>query len=105
MELTILWTDFAKAELKKIFDYHTKEVNVKTARQIIHKIVKSTDELCRFPEMGARENLLIERPQDFRYLVSTNYKIIYWINPKMNQIEVVDVFDTRQNPPKMKRKK
>ena len=55
--------------------------------------------------MGAQENLLIDRPQNFRYLISTNYKIIYWINFKKNRIEIVDIFDTIQNPVKISRKK
>jgi len=40
--------------------------------------------------------------KEFRYIVFKNYKIIYWINIKKNWIEISDVFDTRQNPIKMK---
>ena len=40
-----------------------------------------------------------------RYLVYKNYKVIYWINEKENRIEINDVFDTRQNPTKIKRTK
>ena len=46
-------------------------------------------------------NLLKERIQNFRYLIFKNYKIIYWFNKEKNWIEIVDVFDTRQNPPKI----
>jgi len=31
--------------------------------------------------------------------------MIYWINKKENRIEITDVFDTRQNPIKIKRTK
>jgi mRNA-degrading endonuclease RelE of RelBE toxin-antitoxin system len=48
--------------------------------------------------MGVLENLLKDRSQNFRYILSSNYKIIYWINKEKNRIEVIDVFDTRQNP-------
>ena len=105
MELTIYWTDFAKNELKSIFNYHKEKVSLKIARKIIQKIIKITNDLTKFPEIGAQENLLIDRPQNFRYLISTNYKIIYWINFKKNRIEIVDIFDTRQNPVKISRKK
>ena len=30
---------------------------------------------------------------------------IYWINTNKNRIEITDVFDTRQNPIKIKRTK
>jgi plasmid stabilization system protein ParE len=105
MELIIYWTDFAKNELKNIFNYHKEKASLKIARKIILNIIKITNDLSKFPEMGAQENLLIERPQNFRYLISTNYKIIYWINHKKNRIEIVDIFDTRQNPVKISRKK
>jgi plasmid stabilization system protein ParE len=105
MALIVYWTDFAKAELKNIFDHHNETVSVDIARKIINKIIESTKILSEFPEIGACENLLADRPQNFRYLVSTNYKILYWINIEKNRIEVVDVFDTRQYPKKITRKK
>jgi plasmid stabilization system protein ParE len=105
MALNVYWTDFAKGELKKIFDYYKEHANNTIAKQIVKEIIESTKELSAFPEIGARENLLTNRPQNFRYLVSTNYKIIYWINTKNNLIEIVDVFDTRQYPLKITRKK
>jgi plasmid stabilization system protein ParE len=103
--LIVYWTDFAKNQLKNIFDYHKEEVSVKIARQIGRQIVEKTSDLRNFPEIGAIESLLRDKPQKFRYIVSTNYKIIYWINKEKNRIEVVDVFDTRQNPEKILKNK
>lgn len=105
MELRVFWTDFAKSELKNIFDYHKEKVSVKIAKQIVEQIVVTADELKSFPEMGAVEELLQSSPENFRYIINTNYKIIYWINKTKERIEIVDVFDTRQNPIKISRKK
>lgn len=105
MELKVFWTDFAKSELKNIFDYHKEKVSVKIAKQIVEQIVVTVDELKSYPEMGVVEELLQSRSENFRYIISTNYKIIYWINKAKEQIEIVDVFDTRQNPVKISRKK
>lgn len=105
MGLIVYWTDFAKNQLKNIFDYHKEKVSLKIARQIGRQIVEKTNDLRSFPEIGALEGLLRDKPQKFRYIVSTNYKIIYWINKEKNRIEVVDVFDTRQNPEKITRNK
>lgn len=55
--------------------------------------------------MGQLEELLKNRTQKFRYLIHTNYKIIYWINIEKSQIEIVDVFDCRQNPKELNREK
>ena len=49
------------------------------------------------------EILLKDRFQEFRYLIYKNYKIIYWINENKNRIEIVNVFDTRQNPDKLEK--
>ncbi len=105
MGLKVYWTDFAKSELKNIYDYHREKVSVKIAEQITKQIVVTADELKSFPEMGAVEEILQSRPENFRYIISTNYKVIYWINKPKKRIEIIDVFDTRQSPIKITRNK
>ena len=105
MELKVYWTDFAKSELKNIFDFHKNSVNVRIAQQIAEQIVATANGLGNFPEIGVVEELLQNRSENFRYIISTNYKIIYWVNKTKKRIEIVDVFDTRQNPIKMTRNK
>lgn len=103
MGLEIFWTGFARNELKTIFDYYSAEANPKIARRIVKKIVSSTSKLGRFHELGQIEGALAHRPQQFRYIVRENYKLIYWVNHEESRIEIVDVFDTRQNPLKISR--
>lgn len=105
MGVKIRWTEFAVQQLKNIFDYFEKKAGKSIARKIVTDIVNSSIKLSKQPKIGQIEELLATRPQKFRYLVHTNYKLIYWINEDMKFIEIVDVFDTRQNPIKMKRKK
>jgi len=50
--------------------------------------------------VGQQEELLSDYPEDFRYLIESNYKIIYW--EKENLITIASVFDCRQNPRKIK---
>lgn len=105
MELNIYWTDFAKKELRKIFDYHKENASLTVARKIAKGIYESTLRLKSKPDIGQKEELLIDRSQGFRYLIHKNYKIIYWTNSKDQRLEITDVFDTRQNPVKMQRNK
>jgi len=105
MELKIDWTDFAKKELKSIFDYYSKEANVDVARKLVLRITKETLKLKHQPLIGQKEDLLINNPKEIRYLIFKNYKIIYWINLKKNSVEILDVFDTRQDPINIKRTK
>ena len=51
--------------------------------------------------MGTLEPLLEKDPRQFRYILYKSYKIIYWINEDRRAIEIVDVFDSRQNPIKI----
>jgi len=45
--------------------------------------------------------LLEKDPRQFRYILYKSYKIIYWVNEDRKAIEIVDVFDSRQNPIKI----
>ena len=101
MELKIYWTDFSKNELQKIFSYYKENANLRIAKSLILGITKKVLTLKVQPSIGQKEELLKGRKQEFRYLVYKNYKIIYWINNEENRIEIIDVFDTRQNPIKM----
>lgn len=103
MELEIFWTQFAEDKLQDIFYKHT--ANEKIARKIISEIVDKTIDLDKNPNIGQIEELLLERSQEFRYLVSSNYKIIYYINLESKRIVIANVFDTRKNPEKLKETK
>lgn len=103
MELKVFWTDFAKAELKSIFEYYNERVSYTIAKNLTIGIVEETLKLQKQPFIGQIEDLLIHRSEEFRYLVYKNYKIIYHINTLKNQVEINDVFDTRQNPVKIRR--
>ncbi|MBN1927282.1 MAG: type II toxin-antitoxin system RelE/ParE family toxin [Prolixibacteraceae bacterium] len=103
MALKIFWTDFAKNELKKIFDFYKKEASLRVATKLTSAIARETLKLEKYPTNGQQEGLLKSRPQSFRYLVFKNYKIIYWINENKSRVDILDIFDTRQNPIKIYR--
>ncbi|MDO9257668.1 MAG: type II toxin-antitoxin system RelE/ParE family toxin [Bacteroidales bacterium] len=101
MELTVYWTEFAEDKLEDVFSYFIEKVSLRFAQQLVDEIIDRSLELATNPLMGQKEILLADRIQDFRYLVYKNYKIIYWLNIKRNRIEIVNLFDCRQNPQKM----
>ncbi len=105
MELTILWTDFAKSELSRIYKYLKDQASPRIARNETKKIARATIRLKKQPEIGKVEELLNGGGQEFRYLVHQSYKIIYWINWNEKQVVIMDVFQTNQYPEKMKRTK
>jgi len=99
MELKIYWTDFSKNELQNIFLYYKNIASLKVARKIISGITNTVLILKSQPRIGQKEELLKDRVGEFRYLINKNYKIIYQV--KTESIEILDVFDTRQNPIKI----
>jgi len=103
MGLKIVWTHFSQNELEKIYHYYKEKAGKKIAKKIIQEIYTDTLKLQSHPEIGQIEEFLKDRKEEFRYLVSGHYKIIYWVNKAKGRIEIVDVFDSRQNPVKINR--
>ena len=105
MGLTIFWTDFAKIEVKIIYSFFKKYSSKEVAKKVVNGITQEVKILINQPFLGQIEKALNESEKEFRYLISSNYKIIYWVNNSKNQIEIWDVFDCRQEPLKIKRTK
>ncbi|MBP9152719.1 MAG: type II toxin-antitoxin system RelE/ParE family toxin [Flavobacteriales bacterium] len=104
MGLEVYWTQFAEDELYKIFKYYQEKAGYLTAKKLVDGIYSEPLKLADKPKIGQVEDLLKNRKVEFRYLLfKKNYKIIYWINEEENRIEINDVFDVRQYPPKIKR--
>lgn len=101
MELTVFWTYFAEIKLEDIFEFYKKSAGEKIAEKIVIEIIDTTIDLEKMPNIGQVEELLNDRKQEFRYLIHLHFKIIYWINLEKQRIEIVNVFDTRQNPKKL----
>lgn len=101
MAIKVFWTNFAKEQLRTIFGYYKLKASSKIAKKLVTGIVEKTIELDFQKELGQKEELLLSRKENFRYLIYKNYKIIYWFNESKNRIEISDIFDVRQNPIKM----
>ncbi len=99
MEIKILWSDSALAQLEEIFDYHKTKASSAIARNLVRSIIQKALVLESNPLVGVKEPLLSDRPFEYRYLVEKNYKIIYRFND--NVIRINTVFDCRQNPVKL----
>ena len=95
MEIVIEWPELAEKQLKDIFDYY----HINTNTRIVNNIIDRVSILYLNPHAGQKEELLKKFPEGYRYLVESNYKIIYWeVN---NLITIATIFGCRQNPIKM----
>ncbi len=103
MVIEVYWTHFAKSELQNIFNYYELRASRKIASNLVEGILNKGNSLNFQIEIGQKEELLVNRKEEFRYLVFKSYKIIYWFNNDKNRVEITDVFDSRQNPVKLNR--
>jgi len=101
MGLTVYWTQFAEDKLNDIFEYYKFKAGIKVAQTLVNEIIDISLTLEFNAFGGQKEELLSERPENFRYLIFKNYKIIYWIEEERQIIYVSTLFDTRQNPEKL----
>lgn len=100
MGMIILWSDSALADLEEIYDYYQGKASSIVARNLVKAIIQKTQILKSNPFVGIKEPLLYERPDEYRYLIYKNYKIIY--RSQGDLIIIITVFDSRQDPIKIK---
>lgn len=100
MGMKILWSDSALADLEEIYDYYQSKAGSIIARSLVKTIIQKTLILGSNPFAGMKESLLFDRPLEYRYLIYKNYKIIYRSDD--NIIVIITVFDSRQDPVKIK---
>jgi plasmid stabilization system protein ParE len=101
MELKVFWLQFAEDKLDDIYSYYRTKAGKKTAKKIVNGITDATIVLAKQPGIGQVETSLAHRKIEYRYLVYTNYKIIYWMNLLSKRVEIANIFDTRQDPSKI----
>ena len=104
-KFVIIWSDFAEIQLDEIYEYYQQVAGSRIAAKLLKGIIEEPNKLLKKPFIGQEEELLRERANNYRYLVFKSYKIIYSVDDENGLIKIVDVFDTRQNPTKMKRTK
>ena len=100
--MKVFWTRFAYNSLKEIHKYYKENVNYSVAKSIKDYILNASSQLEIYPESGTIEELLVKLKGNHRFIIRGNYKIIYRTVGK--NIFITDVFDTRQDPVKIKKR-
>ncbi|MFN5417121.1 MAG: type II toxin-antitoxin system RelE/ParE family toxin [Flavobacteriia bacterium] len=98
--MEIVWTHTAIRNLKKIHKFYCKVASKEIADKVLEPIFSFIKSLKHSQEIGQAENCLKPLKQKHRYLVYEHFKIIYVF--KSDIIYITHVFDTRQNPKKLK---
>jgi len=101
MEVSLFWTEVSIGQLKDIFDYYSSVASPSVATKLVTGIISHAESLRTNQNIGQAEELLRKRKNKYRYLIFKSYKIVYWSGD--NVIYISAVFDTRQNPGKLKK--
>jgi len=95
--INIFWDNQAKADLKLIFEF-IKLNSLQGAKNVVRDIVAQSRNI-HFIEQYQVDEILGE---PFRRIIIRDYKIIYKIHSEF-EIRILQIFDTRQNPIKLKK--
>lgn len=94
---------FFKIRIKKIYNYSKEKTSISVAKILVIEITKEVENFKNQPKIGQVKQLLSIDFIGFQYLLYNNhYKIIYWLNQVKGRVEILEMFDTRQSPTKIK---
>jgi addiction module RelE/StbE family toxin len=96
-EFKIVWTDQAKAELKKIYDFY-KHKSPQGAKNVISDLMQSPKTIY-FSKQYQVDDI---NPKYRRIVVRGDYKVLY--KEEKGVIKVMDIVATRQSPEVLKKK-
>jgi len=100
--MEIMWQPKAEQRLKEIYSFY-REKSRSAANKLLVDIKNAVFPLAQFPQMAALEPYLSDLPVSFRSLVvRDNYKIIYFIDEDKDIINIVTIWDCRQDDKKLK---
>ncbi len=98
--MNVVWSAWAQRQLDEIHAWHCTAASPAVADRIVDDILAVTHLLEQFPFGGQVEPWLEHKRQGHRRVVVGNYKIVYRVHQE--EVRIVDVFDSRQDPGKMK---
>lgn len=75
----LIWSKMAKDGMKAIIRYYRKEASAQVARNITTSIQREAQRLLLMPQIGAVEPLLATKSREYCYIISSHYKIIYYL--------------------------
>ncbi len=98
--MKVVWSAWALRQLDEIHAWYSAEASPTVADRIIEDILAGTSLLEQFPFGGQVEPWLEHQGLGHRRVVVGNYKVVYQVHEE--EVRIVDVFDGRQDPGKMK---
>lgn len=86
--------------LEGSLDVTCADMSLERREALVSRIFKEAERLVKYPRAGQVEPLMEGMRFEYRRLVVGNFKIIYRIDGEW--IRITDIFDTRQDPKRMR---
>lgn len=98
--MKVFYTEQALESLQDCLDFLSAEHPSGKINEIRDRIILKVEKLKNNAFVGQREEYLLHLGLDHRRVIEGNYKIIYRVINDI--IYITDIFDSRQDPAKMK---
>ncbi len=98
--MKLIYTEQALISLKEALDFIAPKVTGQKLKEIRDSILDAADTLLLQPLEGQEEPYLKHLNLGHRRIIVSHYKIIYRVMDE--SIYITDIFDSRQDPSKMK---
>lgn len=98
--MKLVYTEQALASLEETLEFISQEVTYEKLMEVRNEILDKADTLLKQPLTGQKEPFLEHLGLGHRRLVVGHCKIVYKVEGEY--IYITDIFDSRQDPDKMK---
>ncbi|HLV23429.1 MAG TPA: type II toxin-antitoxin system RelE/ParE family toxin [Moheibacter sp.] len=96
-QISPIWNDAAKEDLKRIYEFNKNIFSVEFARKINNEIYDAVGNISYLNQWQKDEIL----GEPYRRIIVRHYKIVYRVKDEQ-RIYILLIFDARQNPSKYK---
>ena len=101
----VVWSEKAWKEYRSCLVYSEAEFGRKAAKSFFNNVTNATKRLEAFPLIGFPEPLLAGKEELFRSrIIQKNFKLIYHYSEANNIVYIDDLWDTRKEPNKLKKR-
>ncbi|WP_299315281.1 type II toxin-antitoxin system RelE/ParE family toxin [uncultured Aquimarina sp.] len=98
--MKVYLSELAESKLLKLTDYLLEKWNLKVKNEFVTKLTEKIGQITLQPDSCPKSN---ELNGFYKCVVTKQTTFYYRVNFEKQEIEIITLFDTRQNPNKLKK--
>jgi len=96
--MEVFISELAEYKLKRLIEYLLEEWSHKVKKDFLAKLTEKIEQISRYPESCQKS---MEFGGIYRCVVTKQTTFFYRVNFAQEEIEIITLFDTRQDPDKL----